>query len=253
MAPENSIRVSWQLGGSYSVGRTQTMTEISSPETAVADPLRSSFPFPLVATYYPLGFAVEISTNSRLVLDAAEESWGLETQAFDAPPVHLSLGVTDQSGGALPAPPRFLSRGHLMSIVADASNSVVCDFHGGFAFGWVTETVAATPDFLRYRFLESSVLSLVEQRHLAPVHGALVARAGRGVLLCGDSFAGKSTLAYACARAGWTYISDDATSLVRKLPDLQGIGQFYAIRLRESARKLFPELATRLAVRRPCT
>jgi hypothetical protein len=79
----------------------------------------------------------------------------------------------------------------------------------------------------------------------------LIARGDCGVVLCGDSFAGKSTLAYASARAGWTYISDDGTFLVRDRSDLYAVGNPHFIRFREDARELFPELAGRLAVLRP--
>jgi hypothetical protein len=227
------------------------MTEPSEIQIECYDPVLSRVAFPLTATYYPMGFPVEISTNSPHVLAAAAESWGEESQAFDVPPARLSLGVSDSGAAGLPDAPRFRSRGHLMSIVSDAENSVVCDFRSDFAFGWVTKAAAADHPFLRLRFIESSILLMLTQRHLAPVHGALVANRGHGVLLCGDSFAGKSTLAYACARAGWTYVSDDAANLVRKHGDLYGIGNFQAIRLREDARRLFPELADRLAIRRP--
>jgi len=70
-------------------------------------------------------------------------------------------------------------------------------------------------------------------------------------LLCGDSFAGNSTLAYACARAGWTYVTDDGTFLVRNRADRYAVGNPHFIRFREDARQLFPELAKWLGITRP--
>jgi len=93
-------------------------------------------------------------------------------------------------------------------------------------------------------------MNMLVHRFLAPVHGAFVARNGRGVLLCGDSFAGKSTLAYACARAGWTYLTDDGTYLIRARPDRYAVANPHYIHLREDAPTLFPELnAHAIAVR----
>jgi hypothetical protein len=62
------------------------------------------------------------------------------------------------------------------------------------------------------------------------------------MLLSGNSGAGKSSLAYACARSGWTYICDDASFLVRNGDPLVVTGNPHQIRLRESAVALFPEL-----------
>ena len=128
---------------------------------------------------------------------------------------------------------------------------MVCDFNRGFAFGWVTQNTAADHPLLRYRFLISGAATLVEQRAFAALHGALVVRNGSGVMLAGDSFAGKSTLAYACARAGWTYVSDDGALLGSRRDDRYVIGDPHSIRFRPDAPQLFPELADRLVTIRP--
>jgi hypothetical protein len=155
------------------------------------------------------------------------------------------------SGDALPLETVIRSREHMMSIVADQENFVVCDFNTGFAFGWVTQSTAADYPSLRYRFLTAGAATLIEQRAFAALHGALVVRNGVGVMLAGDSFAGKSTLAYACARLGWTYVSDDAVFLVRERNDRCALGNPHSIRFRPDAPKLFPELADRLVTIRP--
>jgi hypothetical protein len=226
------------------------MAEHADIELTLHDPVLSEFELPQRAVYYPFGFALELQTNSEEVIRAAEQSWGLFTPEFDGTPVRISLGVSENSQSPLPPPPGFRSRGHLMSIVSDAENFVICDFSRGFAFGWVTPAVAANHGFLRYHFLEAAEASLLDQLHLAPIHAALVARNGKGVLLCGESFAGKSTLAYACARAGWTYVSDDGTCLLRDRNDSYGIGNPHVIHFREDAKGLFPELVDRLVTTR---
>ncbi len=225
------------------------MAERVDVELTFPDPLLSEFELSRQATHYPLGFPLELQTNSEDVIQAAAQSWQLFASEFDGNPVRISLGVCG-SESLLPPPPVFRGRGHLMSIISDAENFVICDFRRGFAFGWVTPQVAANHGFFRHHFLEAAGLSILDQLHLAPVHAALVARNGRGVLLCGESFAGKSTLAYACARAGWTYVTDDGTSLVRNRPDCYGIGNPHVIHFREDARRQFPELAGQLVTTR---
>lgn len=221
-------------------------------EKVTHDPVLASFDFPLRRTFYPYGFPLEIQSNSPDVIAAASEGWGAFEQALFEPPVRLALGVIEGTADRAPlADSVFRSREHLMSIVADSENFVVCDFLGGYAFGWVTETTAADHPLLRYRFLLSGGATLVEQRAFAAMHGALVVRNGSGVMLAGDSFAGKSTLAYACARAGWTYVSDDGAFLVRERDDRYAIGDPHSIRFRPDAPRLFPELADRMPIVRP--
>src|SRR5215469_11311868 len=107
-------------------------TSIRSLEQAVPDPVLSAFELPLRRMYYPLGYGLEVATNSIDVIEAADENWGWFVKAFDTPPMHMWLGVVP-SEQQLPATSRILSREHLMSIVADSDNSIVCDFSKNFA------------------------------------------------------------------------------------------------------------------------
>jgi hypothetical protein len=133
-----------------------------------------------------------------------------------------------------------------MSIVADSDNFTHSDWSRGFAYGWVTRNVAVNREFFRYHFLEPTVLTLLEQRYFAPIHCAFVVRHGHGVALCGESSAGKSTLAFACARAGWTFVADDAIYLLRDEAEQYALGNPHTIRFRASATELFSELKGRL-------
>jgi hypothetical protein len=64
---------------------------------------------------------------------------------------------------------------------------------------------------------------------------------GKGILLAGNSGAGKSSLSYACARRGWTFVSDDASAFQRTAPNLKVIGHPQKFRFREPVGELFPE------------
>ena len=220
-------------------------------EKVIPDPVLSAFELPLRQTFYPYGFPLELETNSAEVIAAAAEGWGAFHQAFDQAPVRFCLGVTEGSGDAVPPESVVRSREHMMSIVSDPENFVICDFNRGFAFGWVTENTAADHPLLRYRFLTAGGSTLIHQRAFSVLHGALVVRHGIGVMLAGNSMAGKSTLAYACARQGWTYVSDDAAFLVLGRHDRYVVGDPYSIRFRPDAPELFPELADHLMTIRP--
>ena len=207
-----------------------------------ADPVLSYFRLPLRGAYYPLGFALEIATNSSEVLAAAEESWGGFHQKFSELPLRLEIGVMADGSRDCPPPPGCRSRGNLLTIVADAGNFCVCDLSRGFAFAWLTQSGAADRAYLRYYFLEAAVSTLLEALYLTPLHAACVQNGGRGVLLCGESGAGKSSLAFACARNGWTFLSDDSSAIVRKRRGRVVVGNPCQMRFRESAVELFPEL-----------
>jgi hypothetical protein len=215
--------------------------EIETPP-ALDDSFLGETPLPQRATFFPLGFPLELATNSETVMAAARLSWGLFPAAYQETPLSLSITVTEDEGDRLPPLAKFRTRQHLMSIVADARNQVICDLRAGSAFGWVTQRVAEDTERLRLQFLEAPAMTMLVAGHLAAIHGALVTREGIGVLLCGESLAGKSTLAYSCARSGWSLVSDDGTFLVRDQACRYGVGNPYSIRLREDAKALFPEL-----------
>jgi len=225
--------------------------EKSIADQVLHDPVFSACPLPLRARFYPLGFPLDLETNSADVMQAASESWGSFAPVFDETPMRFSLGVTPGKSREMPPQSKVFSREHLMSFTADSENFVIVDFKQSYAFGWVTPVVAANHPVLRYRFLSGPVLSMAAHLALAPLHCALVSRNGCGVALFGDSYAGKSTLAYACARAGWTFLSDDGTHLVRNSADRHAIGDPHVMRFREDAKSLFPELADRITFTRP--
>ena len=227
------------------------MPEALSSIPVTADPVLSAFELPLRGSFYPLGYPLVLETNSHDVLQAADECWGAFEGMFDQDPVRVCLGVAKGDSDS-PAPAAIIrAREHLMSIVADPENFMLCDFDRGFAFGWVTRRTAADRPLLRYQFLAAGGGTLAQQRAFAPLHGALVMRNGSGVLLCGDSCAGKSTLAYACARTGWSYVSDDGTFLVRGRDDRFAIGDPHGIRFRPDAPGFFPELSDHPPTVRP--
>ncbi len=210
-------------------------------QTTKIDPDLYDFEMPLRAVYYPLGFPLEISTNSHEVLAAAEESWGYFRQAFSQPPLQVRVGVLDGGPAECPAAPVVRAQRNLLARVADAENFSVTDRMQCFAFAWLTRAAIENRPYLRYHFIEGISWDLLD-RYLTPVHAACVRLNDRGVLLCGDSGMGKSSLAFACALKGWTYLADDSSRLVRGRQDRMVIGNPYQIRFRETAAELFPGL-----------
>ncbi len=209
------------------------------------NPLLAAQEMPFRAVFYPLGFAVDISTNDPAVLEAATESWGHASPQHASATVQLCIGVSDaETESPIPAPTVRLQR-HLITFIADANNHATCDLFAGFAFAWLTRATVADRLYFRYHFLDAMALVLISAIQAPALHAACVSSHGRGMLFCGASGAGKSTLAYACARAGFTYVTDDASYLLRDADHPRVAGLSHKIRFRPSCRELFPELEPR--------
>jgi hypothetical protein len=211
-----------------------------------ADPLLAKVELPIRSMFYPLGFAVELATNSPAVLEAAETSWGKFKQKFANPPLQVCFGVTKGGDSSLlPPVPVLRLRGSQLVSIADAHNFFTADFNTGQAFGWITQATAGATLYFRHYLLNSAFFSMISALRAGCLHAACVAPYGHGMLLCGNTGAGKSTLAYAGARAGWTLICDDASFLPLDRDDRLVVGNSHRIRFRSCAVELFPELEGR--------
>ena len=65
-------------------------------------------------------------------------------------------------------------------------------------------------DHLRHTLLEAA---LTDSAHLIILHGAVLEKEERVLVLAGESGAGKTTLAIELLQAGWNYVSDDVAPL----------------------------------------
>jgi HPr serine kinase-like protein len=216
--------------------------EIGGLIDSASDPLLCKAELQFERTYFPLGFPVKIATNSEAVLEAADESWKHFKPSFQRTALHLKVAISGEDKNAILKPPVYRSQDNLLSIIADADNFAVCDLNTGFAFSWLTPSVVQDRAYIRYFFLEAAVMCLLSSSYLTSVHAACVELQGCGILLCGDSGAGKSSLAFACASSGWSYISDDASYIVQGSRNRIVLGNSHQIRFRPSASYLFPEL-----------
>ncbi len=189
---------------------------------------------------YPLGYPVDFVASDKAVLLAASKSWGAWPALFDnAPPMRFEIETHDH-----PAPrniPHFEAPAGWLRFSAGGHNFAVFELESRTGYMSVGGGALGDEAGFRHHWLEALVLTALDSVFFTPLHAACVARDGAGSLLCGDSGAGKSSLAYACARRGWTLVSDDAVHLAPG-PESIGVGGSNFIHLREPARALFPEL-----------
>jgi hypothetical protein len=213
----------------------------TSPMNSVSDPLCTRVPLNHDAVFYPYGYPARIRSNSALTLEAADKSWGSYRCRQNETPLDIRLVLSNNDNPGCIEPPAFRSQGHLLSIVADRENFASLDLKSGFAFGWATEATAQNQEYFRQCLLDVMVYPLLEVRHLLSLHAACVMYRGKGILLAGKSGAGKSSLSYACARSGWTFVSDDTCSFQRTSTTPKVIGRPHNFRFRDPVGHLFPE------------
>ena len=216
----------------------------------LGDPVLAQFSMPLRETFYPLGFPMRIETNCEEVLHAAAVSWHGFTRLFDTAPIVIRVGVHGGRSSQCPPTPTCRVQQHLATNIADAENFSVVDLSRQCGHIWLTEAAVANRAYLRYFFLESVAMAILATSYTTAIHAACVEHKGCGILLCGDSGAGKTSLSYACARAGWTYITDDASYLVNNRTDRLVVGNCNQARFRPSAVELFAELTGKEIVQR---
>ncbi len=196
---------------------------------------------PLKRTFYPYGFPVDVRTNSAAVLELYEDIWGSFERLHDTPSILCDVHVIEGSSAECPPAPEYRIMLPIFTAIADKDNYSIVDLTQNKAQITVSRQALSHKLYLKY-FLLGSPVVCIATRYTTPVHAACVALDGRGILLCGDSGAGKSTLSYACARAGWTYTSDDASYLANYENNLVVTGESHKMRFRPTTAELFPEL-----------
>ncbi len=209
-----------------------------------ADPLLRRLEAPLRAVFYPFGFRLEIESNDRRVLECAESSFGIfRRDEFSVPPLRLRLMRAPDAAACPPWPaPAYRAWGDLFAVVCGPDNFLTADLDRRQAFGFFSPAMLEDREFFRWTFLDCATYTLLGRHHLTPIHAAGVAREGFGICLCGPAGAGKTSLAYCCARAGDALLADDVVHILRSGGAPQLRGNPSRLHFAVSARELFPEL-----------
>jgi hypothetical protein len=192
--------------------------------------------------FYPYGFPIEVRTNREEILAQFDESFRVFTKRFDTKPVVIDVHVLESDASDCPPTPEHQILLPLLVWFANCTNFAVMDFDRIRTQVVVSAAALRHPLYLRYFFLEAAATCHITSRFTTPVHAGCVALDGRGVLLMGDSGAGKSTLSFACARAGWSYVTDDASMMLNHQTQRIVIGNCHQVRFRPSAAELFAEI-----------
>lgn len=193
-----------------------------------------------------LGIRTAFRTNSPAVMQVIEEAFGawkrLEPGDIDrGAPATVRIVVHDGAG----EPPgeivheqaaggRLLIRAHACGGISDPVRRD--------AAAYVSDALLADRAGFRYGMLEALTWALLTRFDRQPFHAAGLAADDAVLLLAGGSGTGKSTLAYAAARAGMDVLTDDIVFL-QSTPRIRAWGARGPIRLLPEAAAHFAELA----------
>ena len=194
-----------------------------------------------------MGARVVIETNCQRVLDIAERAFGA-WRALESTPDVIETEITrvritvekDASRGSAP-PLQYKVHGRERAEIRCGASIGVADTRTQTATATVREGLLHHADHFRHSFLETLVLFLVSARDRQPFHAAAVINGDVALLLAGPPGVGKSTLMYACMKAGMRVLADDHVNLQSR-PQLRIWGMPAYVHVRAEARTFFPEL-----------
>jgi hypothetical protein len=200
-------------------------------------------PLTMEDTFFPLGFPLLVRTNSTEVLRLCARKWGMFARRTHDRPIEADIHVVETESLECPPMTKCHFMGNVLVMVADTRNVCTVDFPWGKTRMVVSTAALHHPHYFTQTFLEAAPACQLSTRFVTAIHAACIVLDGRGVLLCGDSGAGKTSLSYACASAGWQFVSDDTSFLLYSETTRRVIGNYHHVRFRPSAAELFPEIA----------
>lgn len=206
-----------------------------------------------------LGGSFEFASESRELMRLIRWAYdGLPPHRLGESParmtVRLVLGGHMESeraarnarAGGVPEPPPFamLSGPGLLCGAGDRSTLAVMSAEQGAALIVAARDLLRFPYHLRYELIEFAVFTLAARvQGLMPLHAACVGRGRRGLLLIGESGAGKSTAVLHCALRGLDLVAEDSLFVAPRSLLATGVANFLHVR-RESLRFLPPAEAS---------
>src|ERR1700728_511281 len=186
-----------------------------------------------------LGARFRFESNSVRLLQLVDQAFaGLPRHRLSARSprllVRLQLTPRRRRPSAAPPPPlnTYAGPGFLCGAI-DESNLAVISPAQGSALVVISRDMLRHAYHLRYELIEFAVYVLAARAlRLVPLHAAAVGVRGRGLLLMGDSGAGKSTVALHCLLQGLDLLSEDAVFVAPDGCAATGIASFLHLQRR---------------------
>lgn len=209
----------------------------SHPPDIAADPFREGVPaafrvqLPLLGGVFE--FACENAQLRRLVEWAYAELPRHRLPGV-APRFRVRLALAPRARARIRSEPvriEMLSGARLLCGTTSASDLAVISPEQRSGLVVVSRDLLRFPYTVRYELIEFAVFTLAARvRGLMPLHAACVGREGRGLLLVGNSGAGKSTAALHGALRGLEFVSEDSVFVTPDSLLATGVANFVHVR-----------------------
>jgi hypothetical protein len=209
----------------------------AAPPDIPADPFHERVPPASRTRMHLLGSEFEFECGSselhRLV-DWAYADLPRHKLSAVAPRIRVRLALAPRARPRSPvAPPRIetLCGAGLLCGTTSASDFAVLSPDHRSALVVVSREMLRFEYHTRYELIEFAVFTLAARSQgLMPLHGACVGRDGRGLLLVGDSGAGKSTASLHCLLRGMDFLTEDSVFVTPDRLLATGVANFLHIR-----------------------
>lgn len=214
----------------------------------------------IVRSFQLHGERIRIEAQSEPWADSVDEILGAYRtveEARDEATIRVAL-AGEQHPARLPADLELRSRFEDLEFWSTRDHSVVwIDVHGR---GWVRvqpeageidARLALDPQadgwLVAHHAFYPALLEVLKERGMFPLHAGLVAQGAgegaEGLLVCGASGAGKTTLTLALAGKGWSLLGDDTCFLRSRAGGVEGLAFWEDLHVTESTLDRFPALS----------
>lgn len=210
--------------------------KVGPPEIS-ADPFRERA-LPVSRTRMQLlGGAFEFECGSsrlRRLVDWAYAGLPRHKLSEVPPRIRIRVMPAPRARRHAPADPEqieMLSGAGLLCGTTSSSDFAVLSSDHRSALVVVSRDMLRFPYHTRYELIEFAVFTLAARAQgLMPLHGACVGQNGRGLLLFGDSGAGKSTASLHCLVRGMDFLAEDSIFVTPDTMLATGIANFLHVR-----------------------
>jgi len=185
-----------------------------------------------------LGASFEFESGSPALLRLVDEAFaGLPRHRLPgaAPRFRIRLQLTRGSRGVAttePPAPHYHGGAGLLTAVMDADNcAVLCPAQRSGLVAISSRVLRHSPRLARYELLEFAVYALAHRGlGLVSLHAACLGLDGRGLLLIGESGAGKSVVSLHGALRGLDFLTEDSTFVDAATLQATGISSYLHLR-----------------------